>query len=227
MLGQVLKTRRMPPLFRDTGEEFPPFRTLELRGSASQDGSALARNAVRVAEAGGRSSRSYRVYASGGDAPVQESYDWRLWWAVPDRWRDEIIWASGATDIALVRGEAALTYVAAMSTMYTSDAIGPDERWARVDPPVGITELPTIENRLGVFQVFRPPLPTSEWSFATEADDVAYLGRRCATSERNGERAGRRPKGRRVGPGSTSMNGLWTTDYAWFFDSSGRLMAVP
>jgi hypothetical protein len=38
-------------------------------------------------------------------------------------------------------------------------------------------ELPTIENRLGIIPLFRPPLPQSDWSFATDADDEVYLGR--------------------------------------------------
>jgi hypothetical protein len=114
----------------------------------------------------------------GEDVRGREQYSWRVWWDRPSRWRDEIRWRSDLTDVAVVRGNSSLIYVAGQRTMYTSERPEPDAGSQVIDAPRGIVELPTVESRLAIFPLFRPPLPQSQWAFAIVGDEEMYLRRR-------------------------------------------------
>ena len=70
-----------------------------------------------------------------------------------------------------------MMYVAGERTLYTSEPVSNDGRWEVVPAPLGIIELPTLENRFELFPLIRPPLPESAWQFATVAEGEEYDGR--------------------------------------------------
>jgi hypothetical protein len=164
-------------LFRAPPEGRVPFSTLELGATVSSDDAALARLTVRAAVAGGAAPSSVRTYAAGDAADAWGRYSWHVWWAPPSRWRGDLTWPAGATDVSVVRDGAALVYLPVQQLMYTSEPVARDPRWDVVRTPTGIFELPTVANRHAVFPLLHPPLPASEWDFATVAHEVAYGGR--------------------------------------------------
>jgi hypothetical protein len=205
-------------LFRNRYEEDARFRTIELRATVSNDGFALARASARAADALGREPGSIRSYSVGATGPGREQFVWRVWWAPPSSWRDEITWRDDLTDVALVRDDVSLIYVAGQRTMYTNEVPQGSEAWQLGHPPPGIVELPTVENRLAVFPLFRPPLPESEWLFETSREET-YLGRRLRRV-----RAVRRPNAHQ----SRALHGLgyWLgiNEYECLVDDELRML---
>ena len=156
------------------------FRTLELAASVSNAAAALASLSVRAAVARGAAPESIRQYAmgcAGGASNGWERYAWRVWWEPPSRWRGDLTWPGGQTDVSVVRDDAALVYLPMQRTLYTSEPVVRDSRWEVIRPPTGIVELPTVTNRHEVFPLIRPSLPASEWVFATLAEEEIYNGR--------------------------------------------------
>jgi hypothetical protein len=156
-----------------------PFRTLELAATASVDDAALTRLGLRAAAARGVHPESMRVYAAdhAGDGGGGSRWTWRVWWAPPSRWRDELTWPGRGTEVSVVRDDAALTFLPAQRMLYTTEPVAPDRGWELVPPPVGIMELPTIANRSAVFPLIHPPLPEAEWAFTTLVQQDEYHGR--------------------------------------------------
>lgn len=166
-----------------------PFRTLELGASVSYDNAALTRLIVRAAVARGAAPESIKSYTMGGAGDGWGRYTVRVWWEPPSRWRDEQSTPGGVTSVSVVREDATLIYLPMQRLLYTSEPVARDSQWEIVRPPRGFVEMPTIANRNAVFPLLRPPLPASEWVFATIAEDVLYAGR-AARRVRATRRAG-------------------------------------
>lgn len=153
------------------------FRTLELRATASCDDAAFVRLSLRAALAGGADPKSIQVYSVGPTRGGWTSHSWRVWWAPPSRWRGDMTGPDGQTDVSVVRDDTALVYYSMQRLMFTNEQVAPDPRWKVAPAPTGIVELPTIANRHAVFPLLHPPLPESEWVFATVAAPEVYEGR--------------------------------------------------
>jgi hypothetical protein len=204
-------------LFRDLYDGLARFRSIELCATVSHDGAALARASVRAAKARALDPRSFRVFSMGRDSLTQ--YGWHVWWTLPGLWRDEITWPNDLTDVAVIRGDSALVYVASEQTLYTNDLTVNDPRWTVLEPPRGIVELPTIEKRLGMIALFRPPFQRSDWSFTTESTEQVYLGRTVRHV-----RAKRRSTGSNSPPNEGFDSSFGVDEYECIVDDEFRIL---
>jgi hypothetical protein len=166
-------------LFREASGSRVRFHTVEIRATASYNNAAFERYGMRAAATRGGGASSLVIYdASNANlGRAWERFTWRVWWAPPSRWRDELTWPEGQTDVAVVRSDARMIYLAAQRTLYTSELVSRDSRWEIVPAPAGVFELPTLDNRFAVFPLIRPPLPERAWEFATVKDGETYAGR--------------------------------------------------
>lgn len=153
------------------------FRSLELRATASYDSRALARlmtNASAVRQ--GNGPNSVRLYGAAATTSgnERESYVWRIWWAPPSSWSEELILSGGDTTMMILRAHKALAYVSLQHTLYTSEATaaGVNERGR----PTDAMRIPTVAERVAEFPLINPRLPISAWEL-TQLRQETYLGR--------------------------------------------------
>jgi hypothetical protein len=104
-------------------------------------------------------------------------YFWRVWWTPPDRYRDELSRPGFPTDIAIVRERVRMIYLAGERTLYTNQPVPNDRPWEIGPAPIGIFELPTLDNRFELFPLIHPPLPETAWQFETLSTEEKYDGR--------------------------------------------------
>lgn len=154
------------------------FRSLELAATASLDGAALARAMSRTRPTGPEWGPD-SVLLFGSDLDESDDpwmrYKWRVWWAPPTLWRDDLTWSNGETTVIIVRADTALAYVSMQRTLYTSERLDATEQRERVLPPDGM-HLPTLDQRLAEFPLIRPRLPGSDWELTTVGPEL-YMGR--------------------------------------------------
>jgi hypothetical protein len=177
------------------------FRTLEVAAVIELDSAALEKALSRTLftrEARGTDSIPI-VQGGDGDANWLR-YEWRVWWASPTLWRDDIVYANGATITTIVRPDAALTYISMQQTRYTSERVGAHELRAPASP-FDSMQLPTVAGRLQEFPLIRPRLPASDWQLAAGGETL-YLGRPARIV-----RATRRTNSVRSDDGS--LSGYW------------------
>lgn len=200
-----------------SGEAVWPFRSLELTARGSYDASALAQlvagnaKARRVGE-----NESVRLYGPPSNADSGVDFTWRIWWALPDWWRDDLTWPNGHTTVIIVRPGASLASVSMQETLYTSEPAAPAPR-GHAQPSAGM-HLPTVADRLAEFPLLRPPLPSSEWEVVTLGHEV-YNGR-----EVRRVRATRRSDVLPVG--GSGMSGYWPVvgEYECLVDDALRIL---
>jgi len=162
--------------FTTLSEPKQRFQSLELAATVSYDPAALGRALSRAGASNDKAARgTIRLYgetgSGSGDAWVR--YRWRVWWAPPTLWRDELTWSNGESTVIIVRNEVAVAYVSMQRTLYTSEPIAATAQ-DRVLPPDGM-KLPTIAERVSEFPLTRP-LPKSEWEVTTLAQEW-HMGR--------------------------------------------------
>jgi len=165
------------------------FSSLELAATAFYDAAALARAMSRTTATGKEAGPgAVRLYGPAGDASGDAwvRYKWRVWWAPPAPWRDDLTWPNGQTTVIIVRTDAALAYVSMQRTLYTSERLAAAAR-ERVLPPDGM-QLPTVADRLAEFPLMGPRLPASEWQLATlgETEHIGRVARRVRATRRAG-----------------------------------------
>lgn len=163
-------------LFRQPTVGRSGFRSLELGASVTYNAVALARLLVRAAVVRGADPNGVYGYQAGLSGSEWERFTWRVWWEPETRWRGDMSWNGGQTDISIVRDRVALVYLPNQRMLYTNEPVS-DPGYEYVPAPIGIVELPTIVNRHAVFPLLHPPLPSSEWEFVTLATAVLYQGR--------------------------------------------------
>jgi hypothetical protein len=150
-------------------------------------------------------------------------FTWRVWWAPPSLWRDELTWPNGETTVIIVRSDASLSYVSMHETLYTSEPlatparVGAQPHNGRGFPTEGM-HLPTIADRLEEFPLIRPQLPPSEWELTTLGDEL-YMGR-AVRRVRATRRAGSSPAEDR--PFSRSWLDL--DDYEYLVDDDLQIL---
>jgi hypothetical protein len=220
-------------LFRAPSGSPAPFRTLELRATASFDSDAFARLVMRAAAARGAGPEIVRLDDADDDYDDYDDddpddaddrwthYTWHVWWEPPARWRDELTHPGIQTCVALVREGAGLVYLPLEGTLYTSEPVPRDIRWDVGYAPAGTVELPTIAGRLAEFPLIRPPLPASEWVFATVGQGEVYAGRVTRRV-----RATRRVDATRSDETEASRGWLWPSldEYECLVDDGLRIL---
>lgn len=151
------------------------FRTLELATTTSVNGAALSDAMLRTMPTEGLAPGSFATISieMPGAGPWL-TYDWRVWWASPAFWRDDLTYWNSKTSVCIVRPDAAMAYVPQQQTLYTSERLEETGQRKRV-PPRGM-QLPTLEDRFLEFPLVRPRLPTSDWRLTTVGQEL-YMGR--------------------------------------------------
>src|SRR2546423_9387162 len=147
---------------RTSAKTKEPFRTLELVATASYDAAALARVLSRAVARNPVGPDAVRLYGATSDTSgttndEQVRFTWRVWWAPPTLWRDDLTWPNGETTVIIVRPDDALAYVSMQRTLYTSEPASAGA-YATVRAPDGM-HLPTVADRLVEVPLLRPPLP--------------------------------------------------------------------
>lgn len=92
-------------------------------------------------------------------------FSWRVRWAPPRNWREDIRFSAEHADVVLVREDLAAVFVAGQRILYTNR---PDEfsSWPRGSAESGrYFTLPTIAARMQEVPLLFPPFPTEDWSF--------------------------------------------------------------
>jgi hypothetical protein len=166
-----------------------PLHSLEVAATASLDTQALAQATARASDAAqeeGPDSVGF-IAIGDSDSDIWLDYTWHVWWALSGFWRDDFTLPNGETITNIVRPDAALTYVATLRTLYTSEGPAIPKKRQSVSPAEGF-QLPTIEERLLEFPLIRSRLHAADWRLEP-LQQVAYLGR-PATRVRATRRSG-------------------------------------
>jgi hypothetical protein len=210
-----------------------PFRTLELAATASYDAAALARVQSRAVARNRVGADAVRLYGATSDASGTTNNDervrftWRVWWAPPTLWRDDLTWPNGETTVIIVRPDDALAYVSMQRTLYTSEPASAGAS-ATARAPDGM-HLPTVADRLVEFPLLRPPLPASEWTLAT-LDQEVYLGRvvrRVRATRRADATSAEGPQPSRFWPGVDEYECLVDDSLGISLSITGAVDGVP
>ena len=230
-----LEGDRAVGLFREASDKTegePPFAPIEIAGTTSYDNAAFERLWERRTAIRREATTIVRLHDSPSDlsavarrAVGQDAdlgwgrYTWRVLWAPPLHWRDELTWPEGQTDVAIVRPEVRMIYLAAQKTLYASEPLSYRNDLDVSPAPPGIFELPTLENRFAAFPLVRPPFPATEWDFLTLEEAAPHNGR--TTRRVRATRIANSPAARERLP-----SGFWpgVDEYECLVDDSRRIV---
>ena len=134
----------------------------ELVASVQIDQRALA---LASEWSGGTEQAKTLVLESGETNNDTLRFSWRVRWAPPGNWREDIRFSAEHIDVFLVRDDLAAVFVAGQRVLFTNR---PDEfsSWPRGSAESGrYFTLPTIASRMQEVPLLFPPFPVEEWSF--------------------------------------------------------------
>lgn len=208
--------------FREMPGATKAFTTIQISATASYDGDAMQRLWEDDDEK--RGGRSVLLTLGAANAPTSASdgwgrYTWKVWWAPPSHYRDELSIPGVPTDVAVVRRNEGMLYLAGSRTLYTNGPLPNDDRLEIIPPPPGAFEVPTLENRFQLFPLIQPPLPSSAWQFATVAERELFGGR-VTRRVRVTRRSGANAPGERLHPGYMPL----VDEYECIVDDERRII---
>lgn len=142
-----------------------PFQTIALTAVAWRDD----RLAERLARGKGNSPTPLTGPPNSGNS--QPELTWRIWWDVPDNWREETAWPNGATSIVVINGDLRLAYDPGINRVRTNRRPN-----GHGEMPVGGAPRLEIQDRLDVFPLTSSHWNSPAWAFA-DGGPAEYLGR--------------------------------------------------
>lgn len=137
-----------------------------------------------IARAGATRARdeSTRTLTVPGDVAGGDSLSRTLhvWWSPPNSWREDISHDTEHVDVIVVRGDCAMTFLAAQQELFTNrpadfpscphSASSSGHLFSR------FLEIPTVISRMQGFPLLFPPFPTDAWSLTRLAAQPSDFG---------------------------------------------------
>ncbi|HEX8361149.1 MAG TPA: hypothetical protein VF613_13635 [Longimicrobium sp.] len=173
--------RSLRELLARAGES---FEAVSLASRAEYDGPLLQRaleHSVSDLAERLRSGTAAPLRVAGEQAGIQEGgrvvHDWRVWWRRPSCWREDLAGPDGGTVVSIACGDAALSYVSRLSTLYTKGRPGRAplrsilQRRPQIDFPP-----PTVADRLAHVPPLLPWFNHHGWEL-TETGECVFAGR--------------------------------------------------
>lgn len=119
--------------------------------------------------------------ATGGDSLSRTLH---VWWSPPNNWREDITHDTEHVDVIVVRGDYAMTFLAAQQELFTNRP-GAFASWPHAQSAFGnafarALEVPTVVSRMQGFPLLYPPFPTEAWSFTELTSQPGDFGASAA-----------------------------------------------